>query len=168
MALYLQSVKRYVPQDGGNRDLPEDQQISLDIKLPKVRDMLEIQRLIREAGNSIAMPGIEINLEDPLQQVHLWDVMETIVVKHTANWKGVMLDDQTATEPGDVVRALGMENVTLVSEVTQEIMASGRGSVNEAKNSGSESGPSRSDSDSTVTPVLQPESSESVTAAVAS
>lgn len=167
MALHLSSVRRYVPQHGGNRDLLDDQQISLDIKMPTVRDMLEIQKMIRSAGGAMS-PEVDIDSLDPEQTMRLWDVMSAIVIKQTDNWKNVTLDGNAATTPTDVLRALGMADVVMISEITQEIMASGKGSVNEAKNSDSESGRENSDSDSIVLHASLPASSESVTAVAVS
>lgn len=163
MALKFSSSKRFVPAADGNRELPQEQQIALDIRLPKVRDMLEIQEMIRSVGGTISavMDG-SVNDRQALQ---MWQIMETLICKHTSQWTGISLDGAAVTDPDGVLKAVGMDAIAMISEVAQEIMLSGKGSVDESKNSVSESEPENLVSGSTVTRVLPLDSSKVATVA---
>lgn len=163
MALNLTGVRRFVPAADGNRDLPEDLRISLEILPLRVRDMLEVQRLIRDLGADFAAAiGSDA---DPVKTERLWSAMEGIITKHTRDWRGVTIDGRAAVEPAEVLSACGLDQVELMSEVAREIIDSGRGTAGEAKNSASPPGPSDSGSGMTALPASPPEDSGSATAA---
>ena len=161
MALHFGSIKRYVPQSNGNRELSADHQISLDLKLPKVRDMLEIQEMIRSLGGSVSLAGPASDQ----QALQMWHIMETLIRKYTSNWNGIFLDGISIADADGVIAAVGMDAIAMISEVAQEIMLAGKGSANEAKNFALESEPGSLDSVLTATRALPLDSNRVATAA---
>lgn len=156
----------YIPESGGNRELPPAEQISLTIRRVTVRDMFGIQRIIKDRLDSAGVNLMAVDPNDPAQVERFWDLVDPVVRRHTENWKNMVLDGVPVTDPGTLIDLCSFSQMQLMAEVAGEVLRIGKVGDQDSKNSVSESAPANSDSDTTVPPVSAPISSESETAEV--
>jgi hypothetical protein len=99
---------RFVPLFGGNRELPPDQQISLEIVRPTVAE-----RLAQDGESEAALyawrdTALKQWVEDPelgvavkMMSPNVLTVLRA-VVSHTRDWRGVTLDGRPLTDPAEI------------------------------------------------------------------
>jgi len=156
MALKFSSSRRYAPEYEGNRDLSEDEQISVTLNRLTVRDMFAVQKRIRESkkvgqGTKGAdEETVELDMNDPEIIEEFWDLVEELLVKYTNSWKGVENEAQTVEDTQGVIDLCGPENMPLMVEVFNELLGFSQGSEDLAKNSTPDSEPESLESGSTV------------------
>ena len=153
----------YVPEAGGNRNLPPAEQISLTIRRVTVRDMFAIQRIIRDhLAEGVNL--LDVNTSDPEQVERFWNLVDPVVRNHTENWQNMKLDGTEVTAPGQLIDLCSFSQMTLMAEVAGEVLRIGKAGDQDQKNSESGSAPANSDSGLTAPPASAPASSENATA----
>lgn len=147
MARNLKSTRRYIPTEGGNRELSEEEQVSCTIKRITVGAMFEIQASIRssDAFSQVADGGVDLN--DANQIEGFWTLLEKVLGEYTEAWRGIYLDGKELADPKDVLAACDADQLPLLAEVFNETMGFSNGDEATAKNSDTESVPENSDSD---------------------
>ena len=153
MALKFSRKERtYIPKWADNDKEPENDQISVDFKPLTVEDMFIVQKETK----ANLFGGMDIDREDPESFEMYWNVVKTIIGKYTSNWKNIIIDDQEVSDPTQVIEALGTGEMELLNEVFNHIIEDSSGTVDEEKNSESESGHTSLDSDLAVENALPP------------
>ena len=162
----LNSLHRYVPEADGNREAEIGHQISASLLRLTIRDTFALQAKMREAmgvEHGVNAATIQMNLADPGQLEKFWVVVEWLIINYTKDWQGIWLDDKELIDPKEVVALCGSEHVLMLMEVANQVIQGQKGTVDDLKNSASESGPGNSDSAMTAPPASSPESSENET-----
>ena len=152
MSLKISSLEQeYVPEWRGNRDLPEAEQIKVTFSPLRISDMFEVQK----ETNVNLMGGFEIDQDDPDSITRYWGLVKTVLSKYISRWQGVIIDNVEIIDSPAVMDALSTGHMDLLGELFSEVLRMSSGTVDEEKNSESESEPSTTDSDGTVEPVSE-------------
>lgn len=160
MALSLQRRSRYVPAFDGNKDLPDDQQVSVAYQSMSVQDVMQVQ----EATGVNILTGSQKEGEDAFTTN--WSVIRAVLEKYCSDWKNVSVDGENLTASKAVLDALSMRYLGLFAEIFQYILVASVGSEDDVKNFVPGSARTQPAPDTVAQPV--PMTSESSETAVAS
>lgn len=156
MALKFSSTRRYAPSfdEPDNQTLPEDEQVTVLLNRLTVRDMFAVQKRIRDSqkatGSAKDPDKVELDFNDPEIIEEFWDLVETILVEYTNDWKNVEDDGQPVTDTKAVIDLCGPENMALPVDVFNQLLGFSQGSEDQLKNSEPESEPESLGSGSTA------------------
>ncbi len=149
MAVRISKDRVYIPTWKNNHQLPIDEQIRVKYHSVTVDDMFEIQR---QTKVNLFAPKATV-VEDPDSMEKHWELMKFVLGKYTTSWHGVEEDGITLTDPKDVLAAMGVDCLDLLSEVYGQVIASSSVTPTDAKNSGAGFEPASADLSLTVLPV---------------
>jgi hypothetical protein len=143
---FSRKERTYIPKWADNDKCDEVDQISLKFTPLTVEDMFAVQK----ATTANLFGGMELDSKDPESFAQYWSVLRQIIVKFTADWKNIIVDNVEVSDSNSVMDTLGTGEMELLNEVFNHIIEQSSGTKAEEKNSEAEPEVISSDSATTV------------------